>query len=331
MRKQHGSFFAACVVFLCFGANGSYGATAFPRVVITFASFSERETVLFVAQDQGFFRRQGLDVQLVYVGSGSVALSSLSRGDSHLNTGSASGAILGAIAGGGDVAFVAGLVNKLTGLFVASPQIKSPPDLKGKKIAVTSIGGGNWVFTMLALEHWGLDAKRDGISVRALGNESVRAQALTSGTIDATQLGYAFASALRSQGFRILADLAELGIPYQGTALLARRSIIESSPEIIERSLRALAEAISFIQDPKNKGAVVRSLAKGLHLSRLEEAADGYERVKGLYEKRLNPNIEGIRNTIRLLGGTNDKIGRLRAEDVIDDRIVRKLEKERVL
>lgn len=328
MRKRGGLFIVGLA--LLFSANSPRaGAASFPtRVIVTFASISEREALLFVARDQGLFRRYGLELELVYVGSAPVALSSLSRGDSHLNTGSASGAILGAMAGGMDVAFVAGLVNKLTGLFLASSQVKSPADLRGKRIGVTSIGGGNWVFTMLALQHWGLEPKRDGISIRAMGNESVRAQAMASGIIEATQVGYAFGSVLKSQGYRVLADLVELGIPYQSTAILARRALVDSSPEIVEKSLRAFIDSIAFIQDPTNKGAVVKSLAKGLHMSRPEDAAEGYERVKSLYEKRLYLNVEGIRNTIRLLESSNEKIGRLKAEDLVDDKVVKKLERE---
>jgi len=298
------------------------------KVVITFASFSEREGVLFVAQDQNFFRKYGLDTEVVYVATGSVALAALSRGSSHFNTGSASGATLGAIAGGSDVAFIAGLVNKLTGTFVVAPQIKTSADLKGKRLGVTSIGGGTWVFTMLALRHWGLDPKRDGINIRVVGNDAVRTQALITGAIDGAQVGHTFAASLKQQGFRMLADLADLGIPFQGTALLARRSFVDQFPDIVEKVLRSLVDAIAFIQSPANKNLVMKSLAKALHLPRAEDAAEGYERMKTYYDKRIFPTAEGIRNTMRLFEGTNEKIRQLKIEDVIDDRILRKLEKE---
>ena len=58
------------------------------------------------------------------------------------------------------------MINKLIGNLMASPKIKTPSDLKGKHIGVTSASGGSWMFTTLALEHWGLDAKRDGITFR---------------------------------------------------------------------------------------------------------------------------------------------------------------------
>jgi NitT/TauT family transport system substrate-binding protein len=319
---------SAMVAFLVVIAGLIGTALGLTKVVVTFASFSEREGVLFVAKDHNFFRKYDLDAEIVYVATGAVALSALSRGSTHFNTGSASGATLGAVAAGSDVAFIAGLVNKLTGTFVVAPQIKTSADLKNKRLGVTSIGGGTWVFTMLALQHWGLDPKRDNINIRVVGNDSVRAQALASGTIDGAQVGYAFAATLKQQGYRVLADLSDLGVPYQSTALLARRSLVTQSPEIVEKVLRALIDAIGFIQAPANKEAVKRTLAKSLHLASAEDAAEGYERMKTIYDRRIVPTAEGIRNTMRLFEGTNDKIRQLKIEDVIDDRIIKKLEKE---
>jgi ABC-type nitrate/sulfonate/bicarbonate transport system substrate-binding protein len=181
---------------------------------------------------------------------------------------------------------------------------------------------------MLALEHWGLEPKRDGITIRVVGNDSVRAQAIASEVIDGSALGYTFSSTLKTQGYPVLADLADLPIPYQGTGVITRRSFIASSPDIVESVLRALVEAIAFVAVPENKPLVMKSLARGLRLPRVEQAAEGYESLTRLYERRIYPNVDGIRNLIRLLGPTSEKIRRLKAEDLVDDRFVRKLEKE---
>jgi NitT/TauT family transport system substrate-binding protein len=322
-------WFIAIALFHTLPVNRVFSAAPPTKVVVSYAVLSEREGALFVARDQGFFRKQGLDVDLVYVSSAPVALASIAHGDSQINTASVSGAILGAMAGGLDLVFIAGLVNRLTGTILSSPEIKSPAELKGKTIGVTSIGGGNWVFTMLALEHWGLDVKRDNITIRVIGNDAVRAQAMTTGVIHATQLSaYSSAAMLKRQGYRVLADLPELGIPYQGTTVFARRSYVNQQPEVVEKILTAIVEAIAFIQDPANKAAVMRSLAKGLRLPKPEDTADGYEIIKTLYERKIYPTADGIRNTIRLLGATNEKIRGLRAEDLIDDRTVRRLEQK---
>ncbi len=70
------------------------------------------------------------------------------------------------------------------------------------------------------------------------------------------------------------------------------------------------------------------SKAKWLRLPRLEGAEELYERMKVLYEKRILPTREGMRNAIRVLGRVNPKIGALKVEDLVDDRVVRKLERE---
>jgi ABC-type nitrate/sulfonate/bicarbonate transport system substrate-binding protein len=255
-------------------------------------------------------------------------MSALAVGETQFHVGSATGASIGAMAGGLDLAFVAGLINKLDGTFVVAPAIRSPADLKGKRIGVQSMGGGVWMFTMLAFEHWGLVPERDAIQFRVIGDQSVIAQALAQNVIDGAYLGYTFGAQLERQGYRVLADLAKLGIPYQGLGVMARRSFVDRSPDVVERSLKAMVEAVRFINAPENKNAVVRSLVRALRLQKVEDAEAGYEMMKTLYDRRIYPNTEGLQNVIRILGKTSEPIRRVKVEDIIDDRIARKLEKE---
>jgi ABC-type nitrate/sulfonate/bicarbonate transport system substrate-binding protein len=211
---------------------------------------------------------------------------------------------------------------------MVNPSIRSPADLKGKRVGVQSIGGGVWMFSMLAFEHWGLNPERDNIQFRIIGDQAVMAQALTQNIIDAAYLGYTFGAQLEKQGYRMLADLAKLGIPYQGLGVMARRSLLDRSPEIPERALRAMVESIAYINNPSNKMSVMRTLAKDLRLSKVEDAEGGYEMMKTLFDRRIYPNSAGLRNVIQLLGKTSEPIRKLKVESIIDDRIVRKLEKE---
>jgi NitT/TauT family transport system substrate-binding protein len=308
--------------------QSAQAATPPAKVVMTTGSLSEREGIVYVAQDQGFFRKYGLDLSFVQVRSGPVGMSALSAGESQFHWGSVTAANLGAIAEGADAVFLAGFINKLTGAFVVNPKIKNPPELKGKSLGVNSLSGGGWIFTMLTLDYWGLDPKRDGIAIRTLGSDAVRAEALSSGVIDGCQIGYTFAALLQNKGFRLLADLEKLPIPYQGSGVITRRAFIASSPVIVENVLRGLLDAAAFIRNRENKPQVVRSLAKGLRLSRVEDAEEGYQSIVGIYERKIYPSVDGIRNVIRLLGTTNEKIRRLKAEELVDDAILKKLEKE---
>jgi ABC-type nitrate/sulfonate/bicarbonate transport system substrate-binding protein len=227
-----------------------------------------------------------------------------------------------------DGVFVAGFINKLVGAFSVGKDIKTPNDLKGKSIGVASLGGGNWMFTMLAFDHWGIEPKRDNITFRIIGNTGVRAQSIAGGIIAGSMLGYTFATNLRRDGYPILADVADLNIPFQDSALFTRKSFLNQHPETVENVLRALIDAIAFIQDPANKNAVLKSLVQWLRLAKTEDAVEGYEFMRRMYTKRIYPTVDGIRNAIRVLSTTNEKFRGLKAEDLVDDRIVRKLEKE---
>ena len=315
-------------LFVCLHASPARAAAPLTKVTITSGSASERDGVLYVAQDQGLFRKHGLDLTFVQVRNGPVAMSALSSGETQFHWGSVSGANLGAISEGADLMFIAGFINRLSGLFLASPRVKTPVDLKGKSIGVNSLSGGGWIFSMLMLDYWGLVPERDKIQFRSLGEQAVMAQGVMSGSVDAAFLGYTFGKMLEAKGFTVLADAEKLPIPYQGSGLISKKSFITSSPATVENVLRALLDSSAYIRNPENKTSVMKSLAKALRFRRVEDAEDGYRSMFNLYEKRIYPSVDGIRNVIRLLGATNEKIRRLKAEELVDDSAVRKMEKE---
>ena len=131
---------------------------------------------------------------------------------------------------------------------------------------------------------------------------------------------------VQRNGGRLLADLGSLKIPYQGTGLSARRSFVAASPDTVERTLRGFAKANQFLQEKSNQPAVIRSLRKWLRLSASENTDELYERMKSLYDRRISPTREGVQNALRVLSKADPKYGKLKVDDLIDDRIARKLE-----
>ena len=95
-----------------------------------------------------------------------------------------------------------------------------------------------------------------------------------------------------------------------------------------ENLFKGLLDAVTLIRNPANKAEVIRAVAKGMRLPRLEDAEEGYQSLATLYDKKIYPSVDGIRNVIRLLGTTNEKIRRLKAEELVDDGVLRKLERE---
>ena len=307
-------------------ASSAHAATPDKKIAIMFADFSERAGTVFVAKDQHFFDEQGLDADIVQVRSGPVAISALAANEAQFYMASANAATLGAMASGLDLAFIAGLVNKLDGYFVTNAKIRAPEDLKGKIIGVQSIGGGVWVFAQMALDHWGLNTERDKIQIRVIGDQSVLAQAMSTGVIDGSVFGYAFSQVAQRSGGRLLAELPKLNIPFQGIGLIARRSLVNGSSDTVEKTLKALIKSNQFIQDKKNQPAVLSSLRKWLRLGASDGGAELYERMRSLYDRHIGPTREGIQNTLRVLTKVDPKFSKLKADELIDDRIARKLD-----
>ena len=173
---------------------------------------------LWIGVEQGFFRKHGVNVEVINIRSGPQTIAALASGEIQIAY-TIPGTVLSAAAAGMDVTFFGGLVNRADGDFVVAPAIRSAEDLKGKKVGVQSIGGGVWSLAMLALEHLGLEPIRDKILMMVLGDQSVLTQAMSVGAVDAAYLGYTFSTLLKEKGFRVLLDIGKAPIAYQGLAL----------------------------------------------------------------------------------------------------------------
>jgi ABC-type nitrate/sulfonate/bicarbonate transport system substrate-binding protein len=157
------------------------------KIRISQSAVNTRSAVLWIAQGQGFFAKNGLDVETIYLRSSNLQMAAMATGDVQI--GSSGGApVLSAVSGGQDLKIVATPGNRLGYDLVVRPEIREPKDLRNKRFGVTNIGGTTWMAALLALEHLGLDHRRDQIQINAIGNQTILAQAIEAGNIDATLL-----------------------------------------------------------------------------------------------------------------------------------------------
>ncbi len=304
----------------------SSSAAELPLIRIAHGAYNEKIAAMWIGVEQGFFRKHGLNVEVINIRSGPQTIAAMSSGDIQIAY-TIPGSVLSAAAGGMDLAFFAGLVNRADGDFMSSPAIRSAEDLKGKRVGVQSIGGGVWSMTMLALEHLGLDPTRDKITLLILGDQSVLTPALATGGIDAAYLSETYSATLKNKGFNVLVDMAKAPIPYQGLALAAPRSYIKQKPQLIDALLRGVIESIAFILRPAEKPIVIKSLIKNLRLKNPQDAESGYDALQWLYSVNIRPNLRGVENMHRLLALTNPKMKNVRSEDVVEDAPFERLQK----
>ena len=294
-------------------------------VRIAHGAFSEKIAIMWIGAEQGIFRKHGVNVEVIAIRSGPQTMAALASGDIQVAY-TIPGSVVSAAASGMDVAFFGGIINMAEGDFMGGKNIRSPEDLKGKRLGVQSIGGGTWSNSMLAIEYLGLEPNRDKITVLVIGDTPVLAQALFAGNIEAAYLTYGYSKPLKEKGFPLLLDMAKAPIPYQGLAPAARRSYIRQNPQIIDALMRGFTESIAFIHKATNKEAVIRSLMKNQRLQNPQEAEAGYQSLQWMYSLDIKPNVPGIANMARLLALGKPKIKSVKMEDIVDSAPSQRLE-----
>src|SRR5437870_7872675 len=158
------------------------------------------QSMPWIAQEAGLFRKYDLDFRLVFISSSPVATAATLNGDAEIALTGAIGNVRAYVQGFTDLVFVGGVKNFLTHSIVAKPEIKRPEDLKGKKIAVGRFGGNTHYFTIQALRRFGMDASRDIQTIQTGGGPETLA-ALLAGSVDAAGLVAPGDAAAVSQGY----------------------------------------------------------------------------------------------------------------------------------
>lgn len=310
------------VMFQFLGVHDSYAAPA--KIVIAYAATTARLMPLWIAHDQGLFIKYGIESEPVLLRGGTILVTALASGDVQIGR-TAGAAVLSAVAAGHDLKMLATFSSRNTYDAVVRPNIKRVEDIRGKKIAINTLGGGTWMGAMLWLEHFGLDAQRDQIHFQSIGDQSVQAQALESGVVDVAFVDSVYSKWLKQKGMTILAEYSDLKQPLVSQSTVVPRGFLQQRPGIAESYLKAEIEGLAFAVAPKNKPAVIKTLMRRLRAD-AASAEDGYnDLLRGIDRKPL-ASLDGMRNLQRLLKPRNPKVGELKIEDVIDNRIMRKLD-----
>ena len=311
-------------VLLCGNLKATASST---KIIIGHAAVNSRVVPLWIAQEQGFFAKNGLDAEVVFIRTGPILISALTAGRINIGYAAGEALVLAAAASGADVRLIAAFTSRFNHDVVARPGITRPQDLRGKRFGVQSIGGGMWMRAMLALEHLGLEPERDGIQLLVLGDQTILLQALDTGTIDVATLDKVFTSILKQKGFSILLDLYHANIPMIGMSALAQKSSIEKRPEIVENFLKAMLEGLAFSLSPENKTTVIRTIMKRLKITDPSAAELAYLDIVNIMDRKPFPSVEGLRNVHRLYRSHDPRVANIKPDDVIDNRILNKLEK----
>ena len=295
------------------------------KITIGVAAMSPRTIPLIVAQEQGLFARHGLDARIVLIRGAPTLVASLISGDVEVGyTGGP--AVIGAAAQGIYLRILSSISSRLTHTLIANPAIKNAEQLRGKRMGIQSIGGSTWMHTMLALEHLGLEPKRDNVSLLVIGDSVLIGQSLEAGRIDAATLDGALVRRLRSKGFTAVVDLTPHNIPMVNQAIVVSPEFLQKRGDVAERILMALVDSLAFTLAPQNKAVVIKTMMKRFQFSDPVVGEEGYQDLQISIERKPFPSVDALRNVRRLMATQNPKVTNVKIEELIDNRIIRRLD-----
>ena len=316
--------FLVTILAISFAPESSYAATSGQHVVIAHAAMNARVAPLWVARERGFFNKYGISADTIFVRGAPTLVAAMAANE--IDVGYTGGtAVVGAVANGADLKVLSAFTNRVTYDLMVKPGIKTPEDLRGKKFGIQSIGGTVWMGAILALEYLKLDPDRDKINILAVGDQNVLAQALESGTIDATVLDGVQSRRLAALGFPTLADLNKANLPILSSGFVMREPNIQKNPQLVENLMKAVIEGAAFSLSLAQKPSTVKILQKYLKIGE-KDAEEGYRDLVLGTDKKPYAAPAGVSNVVRLMKRSNPKVEKVKAESLIDDHVLKKLD-----
>ena len=258
------------------------------------------QSALYVARDRGYFHKEGLEVELVLM-RGGVANQALITGNVDFTT--VPTAALQAGLQGAPVKVLLSTFHKPMFWLYSRQAIRTPKDLSGKKVAVSSLGAAG----DSALREWlkknGMDENRE-VAILAIGTTATRLGALATGVVDAAMMTFPHNISAGEQGYReLMSFIASDIIQLQG-AIVTHEGLLKSDPTVVEKFLRATIRGLIYYST--NRSGSVPILARNARSS--DELAG---KVYDLVKPALTP--EGILNDDlqrRVMSPLLERIGR---------------------
>jgi ABC-type nitrate/sulfonate/bicarbonate transport system substrate-binding protein len=239
------------------------------KVRISYSSRSNSITPFVLAAHKGFFTEEGVDVELIQVNP-RLGATAVLNGDIDLTT--TFGSTLRGILAGFPLKFVAVSVRKSEHFLIARSEFKDLRELKGKRLAVSTLFGSDQRAAEEILRAKGFSPGH--IKPVALGEAGVRAQALRSGVVEAAAVSSPFDLTLKAEGYRVFGgpqDI-EFALPTSGLAVSTRQ--LQQNPQLVKRVARVMLKAHRLVFD--NKKEVVPFMLRFLDQSQ-EVAERSYE------------------------------------------------------
>ena len=288
---------------------------------VAYSAISGAMSSLWVAQEGGYFKREGLDVELLYIGGGSLLIQSMISGDVPFAYGP-SVPVINASLRGADLVLIGNTGNSLVFSIMSRPEIKQPANLRGKKVGVTRLGGStDWALDA-ALKQWGMERRE--VTVIQTGGMPEGLAGLIAGAFDAVVLSPPSNFRAAKSGMHELVDAGQLKIIFPNTPLSTTESFIKSNRDTALRFMRGFTQGLNRLRNDKEFSMKV--LSKYTKVNDTETLAQLHQTYGVRYSGDPIPYVrtEGVDEILKRTPGKEAR--EAKAGDFVDNSLLKDLE-----
>ena len=301
-------------------------AEAQEKIRIAYSSTDTLNSLWTVADDAGFYKKHGLDAEVIYIGSTTIGIAAIVSQDVQVGNAAGSG-VANAAVRGADTVCVACFINVLAYELVVLESVKTAEDLKGKSIGISRFGSVSDVAARELLKGLGLRPMED-VKILQVGGASERAAGFSRGVIAGFPSPPGNVNLIPGGlPHRVLADMADLPKPYPLPFICAvtTKSFLAKNRATVKKTVMALIETAHFFKN--NKEATQKIVAKYLRGANKAYLDTSYASTVKILERVPYTTREGMK--IQLDDALKQSPGaKITVDNLIDDSIVREIEQD---
>jgi NitT/TauT family transport system substrate-binding protein len=283
------------------------------------------QSMPWIAEEAGLFKKYGLDFQLVYISSASMVTAAMLSGSGDVAISGGEAIVRASAQGVNELVFIAAAKNSLTHSILARPGIKRPEDLKGKTLGLTRIGSNSHYFVIQALRRYGLEPA--DVSFIQTGGQVENLTALLSGKVDAaTMTGPSGGARAIAEGFRYAVYGPDLRIPFAAAMLVTRRALLRTHAPVLEKFMHAMTEAVKIMF--KDKELTYKILGKYLRINDRKILDAAYDEEIKVMEPTMEFKLESIQAIVDETAKADPRAKKLKPQELVDRSLLDKLQKE---
>jgi ABC-type nitrate/sulfonate/bicarbonate transport system substrate-binding protein len=277
---------------------------------------------LFVTKHAGFFDKNGLDIELVFI-QPAVLTQALVAG--NIPIGIAGPLEIEASLRGADLVLLGTLGRTpALGFLVTRKEIVTTDQLKGKRLGISRLGAAPHRILELILQKLSLDPVKD-VTVLQAGGSSARLLAVQAATIDGTLVSIDNASAARKAGLNLLVDVRKIGVEYLTGSVVTSRSFMNHNEDTIRRFMKAIIEGIHYFKTNKeNSIQIMATYLKSFDQASLEF---GYNWVAEDLQPKPYVRLPAVKSVLESIATRNPAAKEVKPERFMDLKFVRELDK----